>query len=63
MDYGNKVYTLTKDTAGQDAEIFMGIGLRERMLSEENLSSEKMPMIKVKLFNDMKTNEWAKNNL
>ena len=44
----DKVYTSisTKDSAEKDAEILMGIGPRARILSEENLSSEKMSMIK-----------------
>jgi len=44
----DEVYTSisTKDSAERDAEILMGIGLRARMLSEENLSREKMAMIK-----------------
>ena len=44
----DKVYTSisTRDTAEQDAEILMGIGPRARILSEENLSSEKMAIIK-----------------
>ena len=44
----DEVYTSisTKDTAEQDAEILMGIGPRARILSEENLSSDKMAMIK-----------------
>ena len=44
----DKVYTSisTKDSAEQDAELLMGIGPRARILSEENLSSEKMSMIK-----------------
>ena len=44
----DEVYTSisTKDTAEQDAEILMGIGPRARILSEENLSREKMAMIK-----------------
>ncbi|MDC3081713.1 class I SAM-dependent methyltransferase [Paracoccaceae bacterium] len=44
----DKVYTSisTKDSAENDAEILMGIGPRARILSEENLSSKKMSMIK-----------------
>ena len=44
----HKVYTSisTKDSAEQDAELLMGIGPRARILSEENLSSEKISMIK-----------------
>ncbi len=44
----DEVYTSisTKDTAEQDAEILMGIGPRARILSEENLSREKMASIK-----------------
>ena len=44
----DEVYTSisTKDTAEQDAEILMGIGPRARILSDENLSHEKMAMIK-----------------
>ena len=44
----DKVYTSisTKDSAEQDAELLMGIGPRARILSEENLSSEKISMIK-----------------
>ena len=44
----DEVYTSisTKDTADQDAEILMAIGPRARILSEENLSREKMAMIK-----------------
>jgi len=44
----DKVYTSisTNDSAEKDAEILMGIGPRARILSEENLSSEKMSMIK-----------------
>ena len=44
----DEVYTSisTKDTAEQDAEILMGIGPRARILSEENLSREKLAMIK-----------------
>ncbi len=44
----DKVYTSisTKDSAEEDAELLMGIGPRARMLSEENLSSEQISMIK-----------------
>ena len=44
----DKVYTSisTKDSAEQDAELLMGIGPRAKILSEENLSSEKISMIK-----------------
>ena len=44
----DKVYTSisTKDSAEQDAELLMGIGPRARILSEENLSSEKISIIK-----------------
>ena len=44
----DKVYTSisTKDSAEQDAELLMGIGPRARILSEENLSSKKISIIK-----------------
>ena len=44
----DKVYTCisTKDSAEQDAELLMGIGPRARILSEGNLSNEKISMIK-----------------
>ena len=44
----DKVYTSisTKDSTEQDAELLMGIGPRARILSEENLSNEKISMIK-----------------
>ena len=44
----DKVYTSisTKDSTEKDAELLMGIGPRARILSEENLSSEKIAMIK-----------------
>ena len=44
----DKVYTSisTRDSAEQDAELLMGIGPRARILSEENLSSEKISIIK-----------------
>ena len=44
----DKVYTSisTKDSTEKDAELLMGIGPRARILSEGNLSNEKMSMIK-----------------
>ena len=44
----DKVYTSisTKDSAEKDAELLMGIGPRARILSEGNLSNEKISMIK-----------------
>ena len=44
----DKVYTSisTRDSAEQDAELLLGIGPRARILSEENLSNEKISMIK-----------------
>jgi len=58
----DQVYTSisTRDTAEQDAEILMGIGPRARILSEENLSREKIAMIKNEIIQRCKKRQTGK---
>ncbi len=58
----DEVYTSisTKDNPEQDAEILMGIGPRARILSEENLSREKIAMIKNEIIQRCKKRQMGK---